>query len=198
MKTIVYLIAMLLIAASVAFADVPNPNRKPTPTPKQHRSIDADMDISLERDAKEARLIIPRSQIQQLRAALDEIDGGDDSAAVTATNTFGRTQTFVSGLFLSLAFVFGGVWLFRGGRASTRTGKTIVILVVAAGVVSTATFVFANAGPPPGASSITGKMFSEAVHTYNQGYGKVKLDVGKEGNRIKLIVPNPEDKKTDE
>jgi hypothetical protein len=58
----------------------------------------------------------------------------------------------------------------------------------------TATLAYANAGPPPEARSITGKMFAQGVHWYNAGWGHVKLGVS-DTERIKLIVPNPKDDK---
>ena len=103
-----------------------------------------------------------------------------------------RTQTIVSGLFLSLAFVFGGVWLARsrGGGSGTKANKT---LVVGAGLFLTgalATIAIANVGPPPEARSITGKIFSNAVHTYKQASGRIKLETSDADRGIELIVPD--------
>ena len=99
---------------------------------------------------------------------------------------------------ISRALVFGGMWFVRSGKTATKTGKTLVILAVIAGVGSAATFVYANAGPPPEARSITGKMFAPAVHMYRGGWGEVKLETGNQ-QTIQLIVPDPPDKtKTDD
>ena len=50
---------------------------------------------------------------------------------------------------------------------------------------------FANAGPPPEARSITGKMFTPAVHLYKFGYGKVKVETSDDDrDEIELIVPD--------
>jgi len=52
--------------------------------------------------------------------------------------------------------------------------------------------VLANAGPPPEARSITGKMFTQAVHIYGFGSGQIKLEVTNEDRQyIDLIVPDP-------
>jgi hypothetical protein len=178
-------IALIAIFALVAFADVRLPD---TPKPKQSKSIDTQLHISIDRNAKEARLRIPKSQIKQLRAELEQLDDTD----ATASLGFSRTQTIVSGLFLSLAFVFGGVWLARS-RSSKGETKTSKALVVGAGLFLTGamtTIAFANAGPPPEARSITGKIFSNSVHVYKRASGKIKLETTDETDGIELIVPD--------
>ena len=117
-------------------------------------------------------------------------DDSDNTAAVVSPRSFTRTQTIVSGMFLSLAVIFGGLWFVRSGKAETRGAKSLVILAVIAGAVSAATFAYANAGPPPEARSITSKMFSQSVHMYGFGWGKIKLEIGDQ-DRPTLIVPNP-------
>jgi hypothetical protein len=186
MKKLFSSIALIAAFAVVAFADVRLPD---TPTPKQTKKIDTWLHISIDKDAKEARLVIPKSQLKQLRAELEQLDDSD----ATASLGFSKTQTIVSGLFLSLAFVFGGVWLARsrsGSRSATKANKT---LVVGAGLFLTgalATIAIANVGPPPEARSITGKLFSSSVHTYKQASGKIKLETSDEDRGIELIVPD--------
>jgi hypothetical protein len=102
----------------------------------------------------------------------------------------------VSGLLLSLAFVFGGIWLTRSNFGS-RTVKGAVAGAATFAILSGATFCLANAGPPDEARSITGKMFSQAVHVYGFGWGQVRLEIGN-GDRVQLIVPNPKEKSGDE
>ncbi len=192
MKMTALLGALLLFASGTVFADIARP--EPTKTPKPAKSIVTGMSIKLDANAKEARLIIPKSQVKQLRAAIDAMDAdSDNTAAITATGPFSRTQTIVSGAFLSLAIVFGGLWFVRSGRAATKTGRTLVVLAALAAFGSAATFVYANAGPPAEARSITGKMFVPAMHMYNGGWGTVRLETGDQ-TQIELIVPNPPDK----
>jgi hypothetical protein len=184
MKKLFSSVVLIIALALTAFADVRLPD---TPTPKQSKKIDTQMYISIDKDAKEARLRIPKSQIRQLRAELDQLDDSD----ATAASGFSKTQTVVSGLFLSLAFVFGGVWLARSrSKSETKTGKA---LVVGAGLFLTgamATLAFANAGPPPEARSLTGKIFSNSVHVYKRASGKIRLETTDETDRIELIVPD--------
>jgi hypothetical protein len=192
MKRIICILTLTLVAAAAGFADIPRAEK--TAKPQQQKGIETNLSIRLDSNAKEARLLIPKSELKQLRAQLDNMDDdADNTAAVTG---FGRTQTIVSGMFLSLAIVFGGIWFVRSGKGSTRTGKALVIGAMLAGVGSAATFVYANAGPPAEARSITGKMFSQSVHFYNFGYGSVKLESKNEDRGgIELIVPNPKDDK---
>ena len=190
MNKILWMVAATLALSTAALADIAKPK---TPTTKDNPSIETTLDIRLDAEAKEARLIIPRSQLKQLRAELESIDdGSDDTAAVVSVPGITRVQTVMSGLFLSLAFVIGGVWFVRSGRASGRAAKGVVTLLVVSFVATAATFVLANAGPPSEARSITGRMFTPAVHMYGFGWGKIKLEVSDDDrNAVRLIVPNP-------
>lgn len=198
MKRSICLTVMILLGAAAAFADIPRPEPTKAPKPNSKKSIDTQMTIRLVEDAREAKLIIPKSQIKELRAALDDMDSDTDATA--AVGRFSRTQTIVSGSLLSLALVFGGMWFVRSGKAAGKGGKGLVILAVVTGIVSAATLVYANAGPPPEARSITGKMFSQSLHIYNFGSGSIKLETSEDqAGGVVLIVPNPKDKpKSDE
>ena len=98
-----------------------------------------------------------------------------------------RTQTVVSGGLLSLALIFGGMWFVRPGRIHSKTVMVAVALLTCGSV---ATLVYGNAGPPPEARSINGKMFSQAVHMYKGGWGKIKLEVSDSVRTPELIVPD--------
>jgi len=188
MKKIFWMVAVTLFLSTGVFADIAKPQ-----TTKGKAAIETTLDIRLDANAKEARLIIPRSQIKQLRAELESLDdGSDNTAALVGGSGISRMQTIMSGLFLSLAFVIGGVWFVRSGRASTKAAKGGVAGIVILFVATAATFVFANAGPPAEARNITGKMFTPAVHMYGFGWGKIKLEVSDDDkDRVRLIVPNP-------
>lgn len=184
MKKLFCSIALIMSLALVAFADVRLPD---TPKPKQSKSIETRLHISLDTNAREARLRIPKSQLKQLRAELEQLD----DAPATAALNFSKTQTVVSGLFLSLAFVFGGVWLARSRRSETKRSKT---LIVGAGLLLTGamtTIAFANIAPPVESRSINGKIFSESVHRYKRAFGKIKLEISDDSEEeIELIVPD--------
>lgn len=181
-------VALTLIAQTLAFADIaPAPGKSPNRV-KKPTAVNTEMEIRLDPNATEAKLIIPASQLKRLRAELDEL-GGDDNTASGSGGEINRTQTIISGVFLSVAFVFGGLWISRN-RKVLINNKAIGILAIAGAIGSAATLVYANAGPPAEARSITSKMFSQAVHFYGFGYGKIKLQTG-DGERVKLVVPNP-------
>ena len=185
MKRLICLTTIFFLASVAVFADIarPQPNKDPKPV----KSLDATMTIRLDRNAKAARLLIPKSQIKQLRAELEQMDGdSDNTAAVTTPGNFTRTQTIVSGTFLSLALVFGGMLFVRTGKTS---GKALVILAVLAGLGTAATFVYANVGPPPEARSITSKLFNDKVFTpYQFASGSIKIEAVDSGG-VQLIVP---------
>jgi hypothetical protein len=177
---------VLSFASLSAFANIANPS-----TPKQQgKSIDTNLSIRLRQDAKEARLIIPRSQLKQLRAALDGSDTGADIASSANSSSLG-IQTIAGGTFLSLAMIFGGLWFVRGRKPGVEQRRIMVAVAIVLAFGAGAAMVWANAGPPAEARSITGKMFSQAVHIYGFGYGRIKLEVKDEGDQVELIVPDP-------
>jgi len=192
MRSIPYALILTLLFSVIAFADIARPNANRAASVKKPAAIDTHLSIQLDREAKEARLIIPRTQLKQLRAELESLDdGSDDTAAVNSADRLSRLQTIVSGLFLSLAFVFAGVWFMRSEKLSTKGGKVAAgaLLVFAGGAF--ATIVYGNAGPPPEARSITGKMFAQGMHYYKFGGGKIKLEISDDETNPKLIVPDP-------
>jgi hypothetical protein len=199
MKRSACLVAIVMLASFAAFANIAGPEKTPNkvPKPKPAPGIATRMDIRLDHDATEARLVIPKTQLKQLRAELEQLDEGSDDTAAITTAGVSRTQTIMSGIFLSLAMVFGGMWFVRSGKAATKAGKGLVVVAVVAGIASAATYIYANAGPPPEARVITGKMFSRAVHLYKFGGGMVKLEAGSD-DYIKLIVPDPKDETPNE
>lgn len=190
MKTTVLMLAITIAMTASVFANIAPPSLA-------KKSIDTELSISLDKNAKEAKLIIPRSQLKQLRAELETLDDGSDNTAAAATVSGDGSSglgTIVSGSLLSLAFVFAGVWAMRTGKLSTKGGRAAAagVLILFAGAF--ATYVYANAGPPDEARAITGKMFSPAVHIYGWGYGKIKLEVSDTERNPKLIVPNGDKK----
>jgi hypothetical protein len=186
MKRIAAVLVVLGVFSAAAFADVPRPDKKPV----KQRSIESTLYIKIDKDAKEARLVIPKSQLNELRAALDDADGDLTSTASLGGVT--RIQTIAAGSFLSLAFAFGGIWLIRTRRPGSESGKVIVGVAVAAALFSGSMLVWANAGPPSEARAITGKMFAASMHIYKFGYGRIKLETTTEDTeQITLIVPDP-------
>jgi hypothetical protein len=197
MRKLIALAAATLLLSLSTFADIPRPDGGTNNRVKKPIVVDTTLDISLDAQAKEARLIIPASRIKELRAELEELEaldnGEDNTAALGGTSSFTKVQTIVAGTLMSLAFVFGGLWLSRNRRIVLNS-RAVGIVAVASILGAGATLLYANAGPPAEARSITGKMFSQSVHIYGFGYGRIKLEAGT-GDRVRLIVPNPKDEK---
>ncbi len=179
-----FLIALLLVTISAAAAaNIADPSLG------KKKSIDTSLSIRLDKNATEAKLIIPRAQLKQLRAELEQLDGGSDTTASVGTQVT-RSQTIISGALFSLAFVFGGLWFIRSGKRSSRAIVASVLLLTTGSI---ATIVYGNAGPPPEARAITGKMFTPAIHMYKGGWGAIKLEVSDSDDETNpmLIVPDP-------
>ena len=188
------LAAAILLLATAAYADIPRPDRTPTKANKT-AAVDTYLSIQLDREAKEARLIIPRSQLKALRAELDALDDGSDAtAAFISTESTSRVQMIVSGVLLSLAIAFGGIWFARQGKSSVKVSRSAAAAMVIFASGALATIVYGNAGPPAEAREITGKMFSPALHVYKFGGGKIKLEVSDTETQPKLVVPDPQTK----
>lgn len=179
---------MLLAMTTLALADIANPDNR-------NRSSKSDLKIQMQIDtdekAKEAKLVIPRAVFQQMTA---QLDGNDSSSAATTTRFFNMTnaQTVMSGIFLSMAFAFGGVWLVRSRKGAERTARAValgVALLLVVGV--TASVAYANAGPPPVARSLTSKILIPELQWWG-AYGEVKIEIVEEGNYIKLVLPKRE------
>lgn len=190
MKKILSLAIVLMLFSIAAFADIRLPE---TPKPANNKSIETTLSVRIDRNAKEAKLIIPKNQLKQLRAELESLD---DESGTSASFSFSKTQTIISGMFMSLALVFGGVWLARSRKIDTKANKILVIGSALFLSSAVATIVYANAGPPAEARKLTNKFFSPAVNSYKFGSGKIKLEVSDKAQNPELIVPDiPEEKK---
>jgi hypothetical protein len=180
-------VLMLLSTTAVAFADIPSPDNR------NRNSLKSDLKIQMQIDtddkSKEARLIIPRAIWQQMRA---QLDGNDAQTAAATTRFFNMSgaQTIMSGIFLSLAFAFGGLWLARSRKgeesAPSRAVALTVTMLLMGGI--TAGVAYANAGPPPVARSLTSKILIPELQWWG-AYGEVKLQIVEEGNEIRLVLP---------
>ena len=183
-KKYLVLLAVLLFAVP-AFADIARPDRTPK-RPKKETAIDSRLTIRLDKDAKEARLIIPRSELKGLIAQL-----GTDEMPAVKVGGISQAQTIMGCTLISLAIIFGGVWAFRSGKLATRSGKVTasVALVLAGGALTS--LVYANIAPPFETRSIKGSIFSPAIQKYKFVSGSIKLEVSDDKTVPTLIVPDP-------
>lgn len=177
----------LFIFAVPAFADIARPDNTPK-QPKKDASIDSRLTIRLEKDAKEARLIIPRSELNEL---IEQLGMDRQAAPLVKVGGISQAQTIMGGTLISLAILFGGVWAFRSGKLATKSGKvTASIALVLAGSALTS-IVYANIAPPTETRAIKGSIFSPAIQKYKFVSGRIKLEIGENETAPQLIVPDP-------
>ncbi|MBK7933415.1 MAG: hypothetical protein IPK01_07895 [Acidobacteria bacterium] len=195
MKRILALALVMMFCSVIAFSDIARPDQKPDRTPKVLYNATADMSITLDRNASRPVLRIPKTTLKYLRAELEAADdSADDTAAVTTGggSNWTKTQTIISGAFLSLAFVFGGFWFIRSGKASSKGVRNLVVVGVMSGIAVTATYVYANVGPPP-VSGITNKIFNRSAMFGGDYAHERNIRVEKtDGDEIELIIPDPQ------
>ena len=192
MKKILSLFALTAIFAIAALADIRLPEPpKPKPTGKQIQ-----MYVDVTGDVSEPTLVIKKSSAKLLRAALDEAEGMENNlAAVEAPKAaIGTSQTIVGGMFLTLAFIFGGVWMAR-----SKPSKTIVGLFLLVFLGGASALVYANVAPPR-IFGINKAMLSEEFYNGRGGFarGKVRVkivsDASSVSDDIKLLIPFEEQK----
>ena len=175
-------LALLLAAASPAFADIALP-KKPADNNEIRRDLPtARMIIERVEGLREARLQIPRSRLQELNLAAG-VGGGAGQAA-----TFKSAGTVVGGVFISLAVVLTGLLLVRS-RRGLRVGRAAAVVALcacAAGAAAVAAY--ANIAPPPGLRPQDPGTLVKAV-TGVPLAGSIRVEVVDEGYEIKLLVP---------
>lgn len=176
MKKILSLAVLTALFATAAFADIRIPDRPkqtPTPTP-QTMEKEAEMIIQISNDVAEPTLIISKKLIGQYT-------GETEKAGI------GSTQTIVGGLFLSLAFVFGGVLLARGKDKMPKAAFGAIALAIfgAAG-----TIVYANVAPPRNVP-LNKNLFAKELQGYAMSRGNVKVRISDNDydDGIRLLIP---------
>ena len=179
MKRIFGLISLTLLLAIAGFADVRIPDRlmpTPAPTPSATPRIiekDAEMEIVISHEVTEPTLIVNKDLFRKYTS--ENVSGG-----------IGSTQTIVGGLFLSLAIVFGGVWLARG---KVRMPKTAIGASAAVFLCLAGTIAYANIPPP---RPLNKKLFTDEGSfprsVYSKGDVKVRLS-DEDDPEIRLLIP---------
>jgi hypothetical protein len=175
--------ALLLIAAAPVFADIALPNNK---RPRPDNEVRSDLPFSrmtIERveGLREARLQIPRAQLERMNAAAGIEGGGAQSASLKSVGTV------VGGIFISLAVVLTGLLLVRSRRrvAFGRATAALVICACAAGVAAVAAY--ANAPAPHYRQQDPGTLVKAVAGVPLAG--SIRIEVVEEGSEIKLLVP---------
>lgn len=188
MKKLFSLFALTAIFAIAAFADIRLPDTpKPAPKGKQ-----VEMFVDVTSEVSEPTLVIKKSSSKLLRAALDEAEGIDGNLAQTESakpNFTASSQTVVGGIFLTLAFVFGGVWIAR-----SKPSKTVVSLFLAGVFATGSVLVFANIAPPQ-RLGINKNILSQEFYSGRgaTARGKVRVKIVNDSTAatpdIKLLIP---------
>lgn len=181
------LVALFMMASVPAMADAPDPDRLRR---ARNPDVTAHMHLSPDVRATEAKLIIPRSLLAQMSAQAG-ISNEQNSAATRLFNMTGA-QTVVAGIFLSLAFASGGLWLVRSREAASRKPAARAALGVALLALCAAStgVAYANVGPPPVARSLTSRILIEDARPYGAS-GEVKVEVSNDARGITLVLPVP-------
>jgi hypothetical protein len=175
-------LAVLLAAASPAFADLALPKKPAEPNEVRRDLPTARMVIERVEGLREARLQIPGSRLQELRLAAGIDAGGGQSASLKSAGTI------VGGVFISLAVVLTGLLLVRSRRrvALGRVTAALIVCACAAGVAGG--IAYANVAPPPGLRPQDPGTLVKAV-TGAPLSGAIRVEVVDEGYEIKLLIP---------
>jgi hypothetical protein len=184
-KTI-QLLFLLLIVLAPALADIPPPDNSKRKPPK-NSNLTSRMTIKPDQTATEAKLVIPRALLRQLRAANGESET-DPATGITSVSNLSRTQTLMGGLFLSLAVVSAGIWFLgpRKGKLKLPPAALSIAVVSICGLV--ATVAYANFGPPPELRSLTSKILVQQAQDWG-AYGQVKVELVEGDGEITLVLP---------
>ena len=175
---------LLLAAAAPAFADIALPKRPPVNNSEVRRDLPTSrMTIERVEGLREARLQIPRGQIEELNAFAGIGGGPGNSSAV-----LGSAGTVVGGLFISLAVVLTGLLLARS-RRGLRVGRAAAAVALCACVAGAAAVAaYANVAPPPGLRPQDPGTLVRAVAGVPLS-GAIRVEVVEGGSEIKLLVP---------
>ena len=186
MRNRIGVVVLLLATLTPASADIPNPNRNSS-QPQPPRSDAPRMRIETDGSATEAKLIIPRSVLRDSR-----MEAGGGTTGSTSTGLLGGgsvgTQTIVAGIFLSLAFALGGVWLVRARKGTGKVpraalGAVALMFLSAAGGIA-----YANIAPPRMSRPLNADALIQEAKRDGVA-GKVRIEIVEEGEQIFLVLP---------
>ena len=177
MKNLFAAAALLLSLTVVSFADIARPVNTPTPAPAEPTKVAKQLNVRILNNSDKAVLEIPQSLIDELRK---------DSGATASASVMSKTQNIVAGLFLSLAVVFGGIWMARGRSRSGFENKAMVALVGVSIMAAAATAITANVAPVRSVR-LDSAIFANDTFRYGRMYGDI--DVVVTDGDLRLLVP---------
>ena len=186
------LVALFLAALMPARADVARP--------KDERNKPANVTITMRIEpnfkATEAKLLIPRSMWEQMKA---QLDGNDAQAAAASArfNSLGGAQIVVAGLFLSLASAFAGVWFVRTRRETRKLTPAALVVALVMLCGAGAGIAYANAAPPSVRRNLNSGILVPSAQSYG-AYGQVKVEITDEESQIVLVLPKAKENNSDD
>ena len=188
MKALIFACCVVLFSAVLANADI-RPPTKPAekkPATETKYVLHTGLEITTDAKAYEAKLQIPQSQLQSLRAALD---GAPGNPPIVAGIAFSSTRTIIAGLLMFLAVSVAGVLLARSSSFG-RTQKALAAIVLVAVVLGVAAIITrGNAGPP---GSYRWRNLPQALAKGEATIGGVDVEIVPDeqvSGRMRLIIP---------
>jgi hypothetical protein len=185
MNKFLCLVALFLFVSLSAYADIafPQPTPQPTATPVVIEK-NAGMSVVISTEVSAPTLYISRNLLRELVAGND---------ARTDVAGFNSAQTIIGGAFLSLAFVFGGVWLMSGKKTVSKPIAAAAAIAICAFAAAVA---YANIAPPKRNSRIAQDIFSKKMIKEGIAESRIKVQVSADeyGNEVILAVPKTADK----
>jgi len=188
MKALLFACCVVLFSAVSANADLRPPTKPADQKPVQETKIVLHTGLEIATDAKayEAKLQIPQSQVQSLRAALD---GAPGNTPVVGGIALSASRTIIAGLLMFLAVSVAGVLLARS-TSFGRTQKALGAIVLVAVVLSAAAIITrGNAGPP---GSYRWRNLPQALSEGKATVGGVDVEIVPDdqvSGRMRLIIP---------
>lgn len=179
----------LLTITPIANADLPKPKQSPK-TSESRVVLHTSLEIAPDAKLYEARLQIPQSQLQNLRAALDAAGGNSNVAASVTGNP---TRTIIAGSLLFLSLSFAGVWLARSRskRGARRMRKAVAAAVIVTATIGAAAIITrGNAGPP---GYYRWRNLPQALNDGKSTAGGLDIEIVADNpnsyNGMKLLIP---------
>jgi len=185
MKVLILACCVVLFSAVLANADI-KPPTKPAQQKETKYVMHAGLEITTDPKAYEAKLQIPQSQLQSLRAALD---GAPGNPPIVAGIALSSTRTIIAGFLMFLAVSVAGVLLARSSSFG-RTQKALAAIVLVAVVLGAAAIITrGNAGPP---GSYRWRNLPQALAKGEATIGGVDVEIVPDeqvSGRMRLIIP---------
>ncbi len=183
----------LLLGTGIGtYADLAKPKASPAPSIVLLGKPVAWANLTIEPDPKgyDARLQISQSALNDLRAALAE---PPENRSTAQTIIHSSPRTIVAGLSLFVAISMGGIWLVRSG--SNRGQKALAAALISMAVLTAAAMITRANGAPP---SYRWRVLTQNLAQGKPTKGVVTVEVVAEGEGMKLILPVPPARTTDE